>query len=595
MLQFVILLLCSTAFVLVKSDTAPPTVITRSGEIRGQIKETIWEKRPFETFIGIPYAQPPVGDLRFKAPEPVKPWREPFNAVTPSKMCPQNAKNVTGMSEDCLYMSIHVPVVNGTRKLATLVFFHGGGYIAGTADNRFFGPDFFVENDVILVTLNFRLGVLGFMSLGLPEYSGNMGLKDQQLAMKWIYENIEAFGGDRYRITLGGLSAGGQSVGHHMLNKESQQYFNQMLSVSGTPNTVQNYQKGDHRCLAEFFYRKCHNGHQPRGDEDLIQFLKTVDMAKIILFTKDSARGYLSPWNPTVEYSNAKRPFFQDDPMHLLHNTASLNKSAYFTFTKDEHLFYAKNTNYGTPSEIKNYLNNFYMFLPIFGYSTSVAKRPYFKLLMNKVRNFYFGATTTDAERLRQRIILDSDIYCIYPIEKWMQGHIAISKKNTYYHRFSVHTKINPYDMFPGTGHADEQCYLFACSKFAELYGKIKCYKHASEEMSVAFKAMNNLHKLFSNFIKFGNPNNPNKNTDSVRDFPPARMDKPHRFYMADVTNDGIFVGIAPNTHRVKFLDSVVSEVKKLAELYGDAPKKTPIQLLCDTLNSVEVQVQSRI
>lgn len=99
----------------------------------------------------------------------------------------------------------------------------------------------------------------------------------------------------------GGMSAGGQSVGHHMLNKESQQYFGQMISLSGTPNTVQNYQKGDHRCLAEIFYRKNMHGQPPQNDNDLIEFLKHVDMPKIIQFTRDSARGYLSPWNPTVE------------------------------------------------------------------------------------------------------------------------------------------------------------------------------------------------------------------------------------------------------------------------------------------------------
>lgn len=116
-----------------------------------------------------------------------------------------NQPSIDGNRKKKFYLSLFVlcAAQTGTQKLATLVFLHGGGYIAGTADDRFFGPDFFIENDIILVTLNFRLGVFGFMSLGMPEYSGNMGLKDQQMALKWIYDNIEAFGGDRSKITLG--------------------------------------------------------------------------------------------------------------------------------------------------------------------------------------------------------------------------------------------------------------------------------------------------------------------------------------------------------------------------------------------------------
>lgn len=89
---------------------------------------------------------------------------------------------------------------------------HGGGYNEGSGNNYVFGPDFLLENRVIVVTINYRLGVLGFLSLGLREYSGNMGLKDQQLALKWIFENINQFDGDNERITIFGQSAGSYSL-----------------------------------------------------------------------------------------------------------------------------------------------------------------------------------------------------------------------------------------------------------------------------------------------------------------------------------------------------------------------------------------------
>lgn len=95
-----------------------------------------------------------------------------------------------------------------SKKLPVFFFIYGGGFSEGTGDNDLHGPDFFMEQDVILVTFNYRLGVFGFMSLGDDVYSGNMGLKDQHLALKWTHDNIESFGGDKNQITIGGHSAG---------------------------------------------------------------------------------------------------------------------------------------------------------------------------------------------------------------------------------------------------------------------------------------------------------------------------------------------------------------------------------------------------
>lgn len=104
-------------------------------------------------------------------------------------------------------------VLNETKKIPVMVFIFGGSFKGGTADDTIHGPDFLLEHEIIYVSISYRLGVLGFMSLGTPEYSGNMGLKDQQLALKWIHENIESFGGDNTRITLSGHSAG---IFHHL-------------------------------------------------------------------------------------------------------------------------------------------------------------------------------------------------------------------------------------------------------------------------------------------------------------------------------------------------------------------------------------------
>lgn len=103
-----------------------------------------------------------------------------------------------------------------------LFFIHGGGYIDGSSHDSLYGPDFIIEKETILVTINYRLGPLGFLSLDQPEYSGNMGLKDQQLALKWISENIEQFGGDSKRITVFGHSAGKKN---RIYNRNKQIYY----------------------------------------------------------------------------------------------------------------------------------------------------------------------------------------------------------------------------------------------------------------------------------------------------------------------------------------------------------------------------------
>lgn len=127
-----------------------------------------------------------------------------------------------------------VIAIKPLRKFAVMVFIHGGGYYAGGIDNLLYGPDFLVEKDIVLVTLNYRLNAFGFMSLGSAEYPGNMALKDQQLALRWVNKHIAQFGGDPQKVTLFGESAGGSSVHLQMLTKSSERFFQRAILMSGT-------------------------------------------------------------------------------------------------------------------------------------------------------------------------------------------------------------------------------------------------------------------------------------------------------------------------------------------------------------------------
>lgn len=120
------------------------------------------------------------------------------------------------------------------RKLAVIVFIPGGGFATGGIDDDFSGPDFLVEKDVVLVTMNYRLNVFGFMSLGSDEFAGHMGLNDQQLALRWVQRHIGQFGGDAERVTLVGSSAGAAAVHFHMTSASSKGLFRRAILMSGS-------------------------------------------------------------------------------------------------------------------------------------------------------------------------------------------------------------------------------------------------------------------------------------------------------------------------------------------------------------------------
>lgn len=147
-----------------------------------------------------------------KAPEPLKRrWTEPYKAHDFGHVCiPMGASQLLYpwiYDEDCLYLNVYVPVGGASRK-TVLVYIHGGGFANGDSRNLTYGVDFLLSQDNIVVKIQYRLGIFGFMNLGDDEYTGNMGLKDQQMALKWIHENIENFSGNSNEILIFGQSAG---------------------------------------------------------------------------------------------------------------------------------------------------------------------------------------------------------------------------------------------------------------------------------------------------------------------------------------------------------------------------------------------------
>lgn len=161
-----------------------------------------------------------------------------------------------------------------------MVFIPGGAYIVGSGNDAWYGPDFLLEKHVIVVTMNYRLGAFGFLSFDSPRYSGNLGLKDQQLALKWIYSNIRYFSGDTNRITLFGESAGGASTYFHMFSSESRKYFRNAIPMSGVAQNL--WTMWDKNQLTVAYKIAEESGQLLRSYDELINFYKTAPASTIL-------------------------------------------------------------------------------------------------------------------------------------------------------------------------------------------------------------------------------------------------------------------------------------------------------------------------
>lgn len=220
---------------------AAPVVSTESGPVRGVSSDGI------DRYLGIPYAAPPVGALRWAAPQPAERWHGLRDAAQFGNHCPQGPSpfGLASIDEDCLFLNVFAPArgddageeEDADERLPVMVWFHGGALLVGESDD--YDPLPLVQQGVIVVTLNYRLGVLGFLahpalSAVSPSHaSGNYGLMDQQAALRWVQRNIFRFGGDPQRVTIFGESAGALSVHVHLASPLSAGLFHGAIVESG--------------------------------------------------------------------------------------------------------------------------------------------------------------------------------------------------------------------------------------------------------------------------------------------------------------------------------------------------------------------------
>ncbi|KAH0819979.1 hypothetical protein GEV33_002811 [Tenebrio molitor] len=209
-------------------------VQTTNGQVQGRESSTIELGQSFYSFRGIPFAEAPIGELRFEPPVPKSNWDGIWDATEDRAHCVQGADPVMG-EEDCLFINVYTPTKPSAscEPLPTMVWIYGGGFEGGDSTYDLYGPDYLLEKNVVVVSFNYRLGLLGFLSTGDTVAPGNNGLKDQLLALQWVRDNVRNFCGNPDDITLAGQSAGSASVAYHIQSPKSQGLFHRAIMQSG--------------------------------------------------------------------------------------------------------------------------------------------------------------------------------------------------------------------------------------------------------------------------------------------------------------------------------------------------------------------------
>ncbi len=217
-----------------------PIAHTNAGDVEG------FEQDGVVHFRGVPFAAPPVGDLRFVAPQPVTPWAGTRDATKFGPICPQMTMDLDGplaavmernqvMDEDCLYLNIATPSLEGSRPV--MVWIHGGAFSGGSGSTPIYDGTPFARDGIVYVSINYRLHALGFLYLDElfegARGTGNLGILDQIAALQWVRDNIAAFGGDPSNVTIFGESAGGMSVGTLLGTPAAKGLFGRAIPQSG--------------------------------------------------------------------------------------------------------------------------------------------------------------------------------------------------------------------------------------------------------------------------------------------------------------------------------------------------------------------------
>ncbi|KFB36098.1 AGAP002863-PA-like protein [Anopheles sinensis] len=475
-----------------------PIITTSGGQVQGTT-ESCGLFCTYYSFKGIPYAEPPTGARRFTNPVPHSGWSGVRDASAHGSSCPSPDMNPTE-NEDCLFLNVYSPSLIGTRPV--MVWIHGGSFNSGSGNVGLYDSKFFMPEDVVIVTVNYRLGVLGFFSTGDRSASGNWGIKDCVEALRWVQRNIVAFGGDPNNVTIFGQSAGGAMVHYLTLSPLTTGLIHRAITQSGSALNLWAFQPNPRvhaNQLATAF------GLSTTDTASLVAGLKQVPYRDLVAFQG----GIYAPevpllvrtidFTPVVEPSDAPEPIaLGRRPMDILEDGSYNTIPIMAGFTDMDSLLFTTMESVSNPGVFNTFNNNPHFLVPVFwniaqGSSESTAVSQAF-------RQYYWQGQQLSAALLVELTRFLTDYAYSYPQLEMAKRHALRSP--VYVYQFSYDGDLNLMKRafwipFPGAVHMDDLGYLFDMHdlKMTEV-----------PQTSHAITVRNRMLRLWTNFAKYGNP-----------------------------------------------------------------------------------------
>lgn len=494
-----------------------PIVDTNLGKISGKLLRTFMYNVEYYGFMGIPFASPPVGELRFLSPTPPEPWEGILKADEEKPACIQYNYNIPKQqphgvygAEDCLFLDVFTPKLPeiSEDKLPVIVFLYNEQFRNSYNKSVHYGPDFFIEENVIVVTISHRLGVFGFLSFEDDLLPGNAGLKDIVLALEWVNDNIKYFGGDDGRITLMGVQGGGAAV-DMLLHSSKNNLFHAAIIQSGTSWSSQYFQKNVRKRalkLAELLNRSSSNSKQ------IIKELNDVSAHDLLL----------KEWNANPE------DYFLEHQRNLLTFGPVVEKSSSGLITKYPEdtnisinipIMIGFNSREGIEGALQYLIEPRYLRFVEKSFAINMPKRVKFRFdpesnayqeAAQEIKDFYFSGKV-DLNHTGQFITYIGDVSNMYAIDNSVKIYSNVSAKPIFYYNFDYSSslnenKMNLYELMTvrdgiwGAATGDEMCYLFKCPALLKEYRK---YNESNHE---AIKIQREMVRMWTNFAKFKSP-----------------------------------------------------------------------------------------
>ena len=502
------------------------TVSSPVGDIVGKIETVTFDGQQYNVkeFLGIPYAEPPLGDKRFTKPVPKANFSHPLHAFDYGSACLQgpdprvSSVNIP-TSEDCLFLNIFTPErANASSNIPVMVWIHGGGFLSGVS-TYYHGDVLSAFGDVIVVTMNYRLAQLGF--LRVDDDTGNFGLWDQHLALQWVKDNIASFGGDINRITLFGESAGSSSVTYQSLFPGNKNLFQRVIAQSGSITSPWGY--NTNKSASMHFDRfasfaGCNGTH-----DNIMLCLRNIRSTELSnLMTTYPLESLIVP-NALI-MPNRDRDFVPADPSEMLKASPDLTQSHDFFRSLD--LMTGSTSLEGG------------LWLPFYAYTMNITDLEKFSIPENLYESFfvpnvlsnvygvdkivpqvvkdvtlfeytnYIRPANDGQERVKLLTKLTTDTALLVPMVTTARFHSQASQGNTYMYEFSTSPATHVHDVpswMDGptvATHGDDYMFVFGFSpKMVEWYRKLLGgYRVSDEDIRTAKVIMG----IWTNFAKTG-------------------------------------------------------------------------------------------